>query len=428
MAAMSDELAFDDVQILKLESAAILGHTCKVVVIEPDDDGRPLDADQLRERIAERLDAVPRLRDRVAMPARGNPCWEGDGDFDLANHVVATRGEPLTDDELRGAIGELMAQRLDHERPLWRLDLLPMTDGRVAVVTRMHHCMVDGVAAMRVFAAILWDPIDAAPAKQKPTGPPKEPSNRRPGGLRTAARIPGTLRRELRPGKDSPLDRHIGSAREVAWTSATLEELKGIERAAGEGTTINDVVLALVAGALRAWLDDDDAPKSLRAQVPVSLHSRHESAKEVGNRDSFLFVDLPLDEEDPAERLRRINAETSERKLEHDAETLYSFFHSLSHFRPLYREVTRLTSGPREFALSVSNVPGPREPVTVLGRRVEQFASFAEPADRHALRVAVVSLGGELAFGLCSDPEAVSDLDRLATGLDRSLDELRQMA
>jgi len=181
MAAMSDELAFDDVQILKLESAAILGHTCKVVVIEPDDDGRPLDPDQLRERIAERLDAVPRLRDRVAMPARGNPCWEGDGDFDLANHVVATRGEPLTDDELRGAIGELMAQRLDHERPLWRLDLLPMTDSRVAVVTRMHHCMVDGVAAMRVLAAILWDPIEAAPAKQKhrtvglgACGPPRE--------------------------------------------------------------------------------------------------------------------------------------------------------------------------------------------------------------------------------------------------------------
>jgi hypothetical protein len=124
-------------------------------------------------------------------------------------------------------------------------------------------------------------------------------------------------------------------------------------------------------------------------------------------------------------RLRRINAETHERKLDHDAETLYSFFHSLSHFRPLYREVTRLAAGPREFALSVSNVPGPRDPVTVLGRPVERFASFAEPADRHALRVAVVSLGGELAFGLCSDPDAVSGLDRLAVALDDSLAELR---
>jgi hypothetical protein len=83
MPAMNDELAFDDVQILKLESAAILGHTCKVVVIEPDDEGRPLDANQLRERIAERLDAVPRLRDRVEMPATGNPSWVADGDFDL---------------------------------------------------------------------------------------------------------------------------------------------------------------------------------------------------------------------------------------------------------------------------------------------------------------------------------------------------------
>jgi hypothetical protein len=208
-----------------------------------------------------------------------------------------------------------------------------------------------------------------------------------------------------------------------------LTELKRIEHALGEGITVNDVVLAGVAGALRSWLDEGDrAPGDLRAQVPVSLHSRREASDEVGNRDSFLFVDLPLAEDDPVERLRRISAETRERKLDHDAETLYAFFHSLSHFRPLYREVTRLTSGPREFALSVSNVPGPRDPVTVMGRAVERFASFAEPADRHALRVAVVSLGGELAFGLCSDPDAVGGLDRLASALDESLAELGRLA
>jgi WS/DGAT/MGAT family acyltransferase len=242
------------------------------------------------------------------------------------------------------------------------------------------------------------------------------------------SRLPATLRRELRPGADSPLDRHIGTGREVAWTSVPLAELKRIEHAAGEGATVNDVVLAAVAGGLRGWLEGGSAPPRLRAQVPVSLHSREEKPGEVANRDSFLFVDLPIAEADPLERLRLISSETRERKLDHDAETLYAFFHSLSHFKPLYREVTRLASGPREFALSVSNVPGPRDPVTVMGRPVERFASFAEPADRHALRVAVISLGGEVAFGLCSDPEAVPGLAPLAASLGDSLAELGRLA
>ena len=116
--------------------------------------------------------------------------------------------------------------------------------------------------------------------------------------------------------------------------------------------------------------------------------------------------------------------ETSERKLDHDADALYAFFHALSRFRPLYKGVTRLTTGPREFALSVSNVPGPRERAAILGHAVEQLASFAEPADRHALRISVVSLAGELAFGLCSDPDAISNLDTLRGGLGDAISEL----
>lgn len=122
--------------------------------------------------------------------------------------------------------------------------------------------------------------------------------------------------------------------------------------------------------------------------------------------------------------MRLISAETGEQKLDHDAETLYAFFHALGHFKPLYRGVTRLTSGPREFALSVSNVPGPPQRVLLDGHPVEQFVSFAEPADRHALRVSIVSLGGELAFGICSDPEAIADLEGLADALTDAVAEL----
>jgi uncharacterized protein DUF1298 len=135
-------------------------------------------------------------------------------------------------------------------------------------------------------------------------------------------------------------------------------------------------------------------------------------------------VELPIAEPDPMERLRLINLETKTKKLDHDADALYAFFHAVGRFRPLYKGVTRLTSGPREFALSVSNVPGPRQRARILGHAVEQYCSFAEPADRHALRVSVVSLAGELAFGLCSDPEAIRNLDALRGAMAESIAEL----
>ena len=208
----------------------------------------------------------------------------------------------------------------------------------------------------------------------------------------------------------------------MAWTTFPLVRLKRIGHEAGGGVTVNDVVLAVVTGGLRNWMKD--RPHDLRVQCPVCLHAREAEKGQLGNRDSFMNLDLPLTEPDPLARLRFINEETKERKLDHDADALYAFFHAIGRFRPLYKGVTRLTSGPREFALSVSNVPGPRQRGVIMGHAVEQFCSFAEPADRHALRVSVISLSGELAFGLCSDPEAIADLDALRGALADSIAEL----
>ena len=132
-------------------------------------------------------------------------------------------------------------------------------------------------------------------------------------------------------------------------------------------------------------------------------------------------------EPNPRRRLEAINAETRIRKVEHDPAELYSFFHTLSHIRPLYRYASELASGPREFALSVSNVPGPRLPVRVLGADVTELYSVAEPADRHALRASAVSLAGRMGFGFCTDPGAVPGIAGLADGLDASLEELASL-
>ena len=430
--ATRERLSVDDAQILRLESAAIKGHTGKVLILAPDSEGRPASASRLRARISERMGTFPRLSQRVAEPrlGLGRPAWVEAPDVDLDWHVAEPeRADPLSDEELRQAVGELLSERLDHTRPLWRLDVLPLTGGRVAVIARIHHAMADGVSAIRLAAGLLWDEDSTSPSPHPAvhTASPGSVKPAQAGEARILVRLPTALWRELRPGRDTKLDQHIGPSREVAWTSFPLERLKRIEHAAPEGATVNDVVLAVVAGGLRHWLPEvGGIAEDLRIQCPVCLHAREEAQGQLGNRDSFMNVDLPIAEEDAAERLRLINAETRERKFDHDADTMYAFFHAIGRFRPLYKGVTRLTSGPREFALSVSNVPGPRQRALILGHAVEEFCSFAEPADRHALRISVISLGDELAFGLCSDPEAISDLDGLRGALAGSIAELER--
>jgi diacylglycerol O-acyltransferase / wax synthase len=432
--ATRERLSVDDAQILRLESPVIKGHTGKVLIMAPDSTGERLSVPRLRERVGQRMNAFPRLSQRVLEPrlGLGRPAWVEADKVDLDWHVAEPgHADPLSDEELRAAVGELLSERLDHTRPLWRFDVLPLTGGRSAIIGRIHHAMADGVSAIKLAAGLLWDvdvetpnPHAAAPAPAKAKASPAGPAA---GAAeeRIAVRLPSALWRELRPGRDTTLDQHIGPAREVAWSSFPLERLKRIGHSAPESATVNDVVLAVVAGALRRWLPEaGGVAKDLRVQCPVCLHAREEEKGELGNRDSFMNVDLPISEPDPQERLRLIHSETNERKLDHDADALYNFFHALSRFRPLYKGVTRLTAGPREFALSVSNVPGPRERAVILGHAVEQFCSFAEPADRHALRICVISLEGELAFGLCSDPEAISKLDGLRGALADSIAEL----
>jgi diacylglycerol O-acyltransferase len=433
--ATRERLSIDDAQILRLESATIKGHTGKVIVLAPDSQGAPLPVPRLRERVGERIGAFPRLGQRVEEPRLrlGRPAWASCDRVDLDWHVAEpARADPLSDEEFRKAVGELLSERLDHTRPLWRFDCLPLTGNRAGLVGRIHHAMADGVSAINLTAGLFWDedsePPSAGPGVQRAAPVPKSPAESASGDAREARiliRLPAALWRELRPGRDTTLDQHIGPAREVAWTSFPLERLKRIAHGSPQRATVNDVVLAVVAGGLRRWLPRvGGIAKDLKVQIPVCLHAREEDTSRLGNRDSFLNIDLPIAEEDPGERLRLINSETRRRKLDHDADTLYAFFHALGRFRPLHRGVTRLTSGPREFALSVSNVPGPRERALVLGHAVEQLCSFAEPADRHALRISVISLAGELAFGLCSDPDAIPELDGLRRELADAVAEL----
>jgi WS/DGAT/MGAT family acyltransferase len=235
--------------------------------------------------------------------------------------------------------------------------------------------------------------------------------------------------RELgRPGSRSPFDRPITIARELAFTVAPLAELKAIGASRPARATVNDVLLAIVAGGLREWLGAGTAARHLRAQIPVSLHHRDEAATDSGNRDSFINVDLPLDEPDPLARLDRINAETSERKHLGDAEELYELFHALGRFKGISAAVRQFARSARQFSVSISNVPGPSGPIGVAGRRVQHLFSSSEPAAHHALRISAISCAGDIGIGLCTDPQALPDLPRLAEAIESSYAELRSAA
>jgi WS/DGAT/MGAT family acyltransferase len=212
----------------------------------------------------------------------------------------------------------------------------------------------------------------------------------------------------------------------VAFASCRLDDLRAIEHAAGEGVTMNDVVLAAVAGALRRWCVLHGAPlDGARVKVPVSMHTGGPNPDDLGNRDSFMFVDLPVGEPDPATRLRAVNQETRERKTHHDAEAVYDVLAALSRVAPPLAQVAgRFLANPREFTLNVSNVPGPKSEVRVLGRRVQRLYSFAEVAERHPVRIAAVSLDGTMYFGLCADLDVVSGVATLAEGIETSVAEL----
>jgi diacylglycerol O-acyltransferase len=399
-------LSDEDRAILELESGAVAGHTCKVVLL-----GAPAPGiEALRDSIGRRIDNATELRRRLSGPSR-QPVWVEDDRFDIAAHVVAAE-EARSAGELRERVAQLFAERLDRDRPLWRIDVVPLAQeasglGEAALVWRIHHALADGTTAMRFAGAVLWDA----------TGGPRPPRRSASADQdRRRAGVAAFLRHELALGAGrSPFDAHIGSAREIAFASAALQPLHDAAKRLC-GATVNDAVLAAVAGSLRDWLQHHHGRLAgVRVKVPVSLHQGDDE----GNRDSFFTLELPLGEPDPVARLTAICGATAERKENHDAETLDSLMRELALASPaLERFCRKLEASPRAFALSVSNVPGPGGPLTVVGAPVDAVYSIAEIGERHALRIAVVSACGDLRFGFCSDPAIVHDLERLARGVE----------
>ena len=415
----ADLLSPDDARILSMESPAITGHTLKLVVLEPG--SAAIDLGALRAAVASRLAGEPRAMQR-ADTSGAQPRWVPAAEFDIKDHVRRHDGG---DADLWQTVSALMAQHLDRRRPLWTFDVIgPLADGREAIAVRIHHAMADGIAAVRFLHAVLWD---EQPEPSTREGAPGAVPAQHISALGELFRMPAALRRELgHRGSASPFDRPLSGARELAFTIAPLNEMKAIGATRPSHATVNDVLLAVIAGGLRDWLGADAAAgEHLRAQIPVSLHHRDEAPGEMGNRDSFINVDLPVGEADPLARLDLISSQTRTRKNSGDAVELYDLFHALGRTRHVGGAVQRFAGSAREFSVAISNVPGPPTAVAVAGRPVAQLFSSSEPGPHHVLRISAISCAGDVGIGLCTDPQALPGITGLAEAIDDSYARLR---
>jgi diacylglycerol O-acyltransferase len=455
-----ERLSSLDASFLYLERPAMHMHVAGVSILEPRADG-PLSYHDVQRVVEARLHLAPRLRQRVMrVPADlARPLWVDDDRFDLDFHLrrsaIPSPGGRL---QLERAVGRVLSRPLDVSKPLWELYVFEgLARGRTAVLLKLHHALADGISGMLIASALfdlepdaplgpapkhMWQ-AEVAPSSGDLVRDAVEDLVLHPlEAVARAVRAPGHAWEYVtetvagathifgmggRP--PGPFDATIGPARRFATAEAPFERVHGIRAALGG--TINDVVLASVAGGLHRLLvrrGEESKGRTLRVMVPVSVRSRAEQG-DIGNRVAPAFVDVPVGPMKPSTRLRRVRSATEQLKASGMAVSADSII-GLGAYAPpaLHAMAARLISRGRWFNLVVSNVPAPQVPLYLAGARL--IASFpAMPlAENCGLSVACTSLAGTMAFGLTADWDAVRDLDVLATGITTSIDELDETA
>ena len=457
-----DRLSPVDASFLHQEHQASHMHVGALAIFE----GPPPSHEEFVGHLESRLHLVPRYRQKLAIPPfeMGRPFWVDDPSFNIDYHLRHTAlPSPGSEEQLRQLAGRIFAQRLDRSKPLWETWLVQGLEGeRFALISKTHHSLVDGISGVDI-STVLFDlepDPKQTPDKQEGWTAEPEPSRaelvtegikgllRTPVGLagRAAGAVqhPGTAVRDVReaaegigeivwaglnPAPDVPLNVPIGPHRRVWWTASSLADFKEIKNALGG--TVNDAVLAVVAGALGRWLRSRGVQTEgleLRALVPVSIRAEHEQG-ELGNRIAAVRGPLPVYATDPVERLgivRQAMGDVKESKQALGAEVISG----LERFAPptLLAQASRLNFSTRLFNLIVTNVPGPQFPLYLLGREMQEIVPIAFLPEDHALAIAIMSYNGKVDFGLLADYDAMPDVDRISDLIMESLDELLQVA
>lgn len=466
-----ERLSSVDAAFLEMEDPALHMHVGGLLIF---DAPPPLPDDAQGSRFARfltlvraRLHLVPRYRQKLVTPpfGLGNPVWVDDPQFDLSYHVRhAALPKPGTTAQLTEYCARILSRPLDRDRPLWETYVIEgLEEGRFAILSKSHHAMIDGLAGMDIATVMLDLSPDGAqevpePAPWAPQPTPTS-SDLAVGAVRHLASSPGELYRAGRRLVEAPaksairatevgrgvvsvaranlshraprslLNQAPGPHRRLAVQRVALGEIKAIKDAFG--TTVNDVVLAVVADATGRYLRSRGARTDklwLRAMVPVSTREKS-GAHALGNRVVSVFVDLPMFELDPVERLRICHDAMAEVKSSHHAVGA-GFLVGLGQFAPptIHAMASRVASRSRLYNFLVTNVPGPQVPIYCLGARLLGFFPFTPLAATQSYAVGLTSIDGWLNFGFTADYDAIPDVERITGYLLDAVAELGRSA
>ena len=456
---MPDRLSPLDVSFLYLEEPTTPMHVGGVVLFQQPEGG--FDYDRLRHLIEARIALVPRYRQKVrTVPGRlANPVWIDDEEFDVGYHVRRSAlPRPGTDAQLRDLVGRLMSRPLDRNRPLWEMYLVEgLQGGRFALLTKTHHAMVDGAGALDIGQVILdtspipeptetvhWEPrrppsdveLVSEAVSEVLRSPAAAIDSLRSGAIdvretterfaRRAAGLAAALITVARPPSANPLNASIGEARRFGMVPMRLDDFKAVRRQ--HGGTINDVVLAVVAGALREWMmmrgESVSSRTAVRALVPVGVRPEGPTS---GNHIAAFLVDLPVGEPQPIVRLHRVSYEMEQLKATGQMVGAQALV-GIAGFTPpsLHAAAARTVNdwSRRMFNLVVTNVPGPQFPLYAGGALMLGAYPVVPLAKGQAVSIGLTSYDGGMYFGLNADRDAMNDVDVLAECLENALAEL----
>ncbi|MET0762155.1 MAG: wax ester/triacylglycerol synthase family O-acyltransferase [Thermoleophilaceae bacterium] len=445
-----------DTSFLRVETPAAHMHVGWLSHLDLPAGADRLDVRRLVTTIGTRLHLAPRFR-QIVVPTPlglGEPSWEDDPRFDLGRHVfVAADEDPVGHARLRRLTDEFLSQPLSRDRPLWSLLLVPrLAGGGAALVGKVHHAMVDGIAAVELGMLLFdvepsplpqqapeWNPepmkgaarrvltaaADTAGSRVRAAGTvvrraasPRDGARAAESGGRAALALAGDV---LNPAPPSSLNPSIGPQRTLLTQRLELSDLNAIKQA--YGVKLNDVVLTIVAGALRQLaLVRGEEPVDLRVMVPVSTRVDGESG---GNRITFCFAKLPLSAPSPLERLRRVRSATQQMKSGDRIAGSELLLRSIGQLpSQLQASAARWAASPRLYNLTVSNVPGPTIPMYAAGARVASVFPVIPLSEGHALSFGALSYEGGMHFTAYADPFALREAVELPNLLSMALVDL----
>ena len=464
-----EPLSYLDSSFLALETRTTHMHVAGVALFEAapltGEDGG-IDIERIRRHIASKLQYIPRYRQRLGfVPYNWSPVWVDDDEFRLDYHVRHTSlPRPGSDEQLKRLAGRIVSQQLDRTKPLWELWVVEgVSDDRFAIIAKIHHCMIDGIAGVDLTTILMnviptseveaipeWNPRPAPSGTQLAVAEMAKRARKTIENLTSVSEtalsgrdLAGQLLHRLSaagqslrsgwltPAGRTPLNPDIGPNRRFDWTEISLESVKTVKNVLGG--SLNDVVLATVAGAVRHFLeverDFDTSALEFRVMAPVSVR-RPDQRGTLGNQVAMWLVTLPVAEPDPVRRLELIAAETKNLKATDQAlgaATLVDLSRGTP--LPLLSLANRLVGrAMRPFNMTVTNVPGPQFPMYLLDSRMLANYPIVPLWSQHGVGIALFSYDGRLLWGIHADYDALPDTGAMIDSIHHSFAQLENAA